>query len=182
MALDPFDPAALRLPQNFAPSAKKLLTTIPVRKPGKQDFIRVCPNPDYRLSPAGIIELKEEGETYLVMPQMVEALVNEFAYADIFLTINRQGVLALWPVKLPGERANEWHRSAAEAAERAMREWIRISANMSLGAYEMVAATVAVPEPEWPEISFTEILRIAFRDRAISSPDHPVVRRLRGAA
>jgi hypothetical protein len=40
---DPFDPAALRLDQSFTegPAVKKLLTTIPVRKPGAQDFVRV---------------------------------------------------------------------------------------------------------------------------------------------
>jgi hypothetical protein len=34
---DPFDPAALRLDQSFTDTVgvKKLLTTIPVRKPGK---------------------------------------------------------------------------------------------------------------------------------------------------
>jgi hypothetical protein len=37
-------------------------------------------------------------------------------------------------------------------------------------------------EPVWPEEPFNELLRIAFRDRIISSPDHPVVKRLRGQA
>ena len=49
-ALDPFDPANLRLSQAFTETAgvKKLLTTIPVRKPGAQDFVRVHPSPEYR--------------------------------------------------------------------------------------------------------------------------------------
>ena len=44
---NPFDPAALRLDQNFADSAgvQKLIVTVPVRKPHKQDFIRVHPDP-----------------------------------------------------------------------------------------------------------------------------------------
>jgi hypothetical protein len=42
-AYDPFDPANLRLDQNFLKmaGAKKLLTTVPVRRPNKQDYIRV---------------------------------------------------------------------------------------------------------------------------------------------
>jgi hypothetical protein len=43
-------------------------------------------------------------------------------------------------------------------------------------ANEWIQAT----EPEWPEVPFGELLRIAFRDRLIESLDHPVLRRLRG--
>jgi len=39
---DPFDPAKLRLTQDFtvATGVKKLLTTVPVRKPGKESFVQ----------------------------------------------------------------------------------------------------------------------------------------------
>jgi hypothetical protein len=43
---------------------QKLLKTVPVRKPNKQDFVRINPDPAYRLSPAAIIELKEDREVY----------------------------------------------------------------------------------------------------------------------
>ena len=60
-------------------------------------------------------------------------------------------------------------------------KWVRIKANMNLGAYEMyVAENEKIPDPTWPELSFDEIIRIAFRDRLIDSPDHPVIKRLRG--
>src|SRR5689334_18596049 len=70
LAPDPFDPAALRLDQAFAETAgvKRLLTTVPVRKPNRQDFVRVHPDPRYQLTPASIIELKEDRETYLARP------------------------------------------------------------------------------------------------------------------
>ena len=156
---------------------------MPVRKPNRQDFVRVHPDPAYRLTPAAIIELKEDREVYLVTPDMASELPGEFAAATLFTTINRQGVLHLWPVKLPGAdgKHNEWHRSAAEAAELAMHRWVRVTANMSLGAYEMFEATGDLPEPAWPELPFPEILKIAFRDRIVDGADHPVVQRLRGA-
>lgn len=37
---DPFDLDALRLPQGFDVSAEKVLMTVPVRKPSRQDFFR----------------------------------------------------------------------------------------------------------------------------------------------
>ena len=91
--LNPFDPAALRLDQSFADSVgvKKHLMTIPVRKPNRQDFVRVHPDPDYRLTPAAIIEVKEDREVYLVTPNMAQDLPGEFAPATLFTAINRQG-------------------------------------------------------------------------------------------
>ena len=182
--LNPFEPEALRLNQSFADTVgvKKRVTTVQVRKPNRQDFVRVQPLPAYRLGPTGIIELKEDREVYLVTPNMAQELPGEFTPANLFTTINRQGVLHLWPVKLPGPdgKHNEWHRSAAEAAELAMTRWIRLTANMSLGAYEIFEATGDLPEPEWPDIPFPEILKIAFRDRIVDRADHPLVQRLRG--
>ena len=63
---------------------------------------------------------------------------------------------------------------------RAMTRWVRIKANMSLGAYEIFEAEGSIPDPVWPDLSFGEIYRIAFRDRLINSPDHPVIKRLHG--
>ena len=180
------DLSKLRLDQSFANTAgvKKLLTTVPVRKPNRQDFVRVHPDPDHRLTPAAIIELKEDRETYLVTPDIALGLPGEFGVATLYTAINRQGVLHLWPVKLPGPdgKHNEWHRSAAEAAERAMHKWVRVNANMSLGAYEISEATGDIPAPQWPGVSFQEVLQVAFRDRIVDKADHPLIRRLRGAA
>jgi hypothetical protein len=70
-SLNPFDNLlALRLDQSYADTVgvKKLLTTVPVRKPNRQDFVRVNPDPAYRLTPAAIIEVKEDREVYLVTP------------------------------------------------------------------------------------------------------------------
>ena len=182
---DPFNPNSLRLGQNFAETVgvKKLLTTVRVHKPNRQEFVRVHPEAAYRLSPAAIIEVKEDREVYLVTPDMAIELPGEFSVATLFTTVNRQNVLSLWPVKLPGSdgKHNEWHRSAAEAAERAMQYWLRVAANMSLGAYEMSVATGNLPEPAWPDLPFDEILKIAFRDHIIDHADHPLVKRLRGA-
>jgi hypothetical protein len=149
---DPFDLTKLRLDQSFVESAgvRKLLTTIPVRKPNPQDFIRVNSAPEYRAALA-IIELKDDREIYLVPPSIAIDLPGEYAMTTIYVAINRQGVTFLWPV-----------------------------ANHSLGAYEMFEAASTIPDPEWPELPFQELLRIGFRDRLIDRLDHAVVKRLRG--
>jgi hypothetical protein len=92
-------------------------------------------------------------------------------------------VLFLWPVRLPGEdgRQLEWHRSGFEAVEMAMKTWVKIQANMGLGAYEVYEASGNLPEPEWPDKPFEELLKTAFKERFIKDMDHAVLKRLRGA-
>ena len=62
----------------------------------------------------------------------------------------------------------------------AMGQWVRLKANMSLGAYEITLAESVMAEPVWPELSFQELVRIAYRDRMVTTLDHAVVKRLRG--
>jgi hypothetical protein len=182
---DPFDPASLRLSQDLAASlgVKKALLAVPVRKPDKSWFVRVHPDESYRLQTA-VIELKEDRETYLVAPPLWASLATEATFSPraLFTAMNRQGVVFLWPVRLPGAdgRIDEWSRTALEAADLAAKGWVRVAANMSLGAYDVFRATGQLGEPEWPDMPFRELLRIAFKDRFISDLDHPVLRRLRG--
>jgi hypothetical protein len=180
---DPFDLASLRLSQDFDDTVgvKKLLRTIPTRKPNTQDFVRTHPSEDYRLL-ARCVDLKDDRELFLVRPEVAHELVGETVVKTLFTAINRQGVLFVWPVSVPALDAKqlEWWRSMREAAEFAMHSWVRVKANMDLGAYEIFEAGSLMADPVWPEISFQEILRIAFRDRIIDRIDHPVVKRLRG--
>jgi hypothetical protein len=163
-------------------NVKKLLTTVPVRKPGPQDFFRVHPKPAYR-SLMAFLKLEDDREFYLVDLQSVPELQNECFIANLFTCITRQGVISLWPVKVPAAegRANDWHTSAAEAANKGMSAWIRMRSNMSLRAYEIFLAENAIPDPEWPDLTFAELYRTAFRDRLINHSNHPVIKRLRGS-
>ncbi len=182
-APDPFDPEALRIGQDFAALAdvKPILATVPVRKPNKQDYVRIHAAEDYQLTTA-LLELKDERETYLIAPDLRHELFGELFPVTIFTAINRQGVVFLWPCKLPDEtgRSNPWHECALEAAARAKTNWTRIAADMSLGAYRIWEASGELPEPEWPEQSLRDLLAIGFKGRYIDTHDHAVLKRLRG--
>jgi hypothetical protein len=183
--LDPFNPANLVLDSGYLTGGgvTKLLTTVPVRKPGKQDFVRVHPAPEYRLCGTAMIELRDERETYLVTPAYAQSLDPQaFSLCNLYLAINRQKVVFLWPVKLPdpSRRANGWHTSALEGAERAMTEWVRLAPNMSLGAYEIFLAQAKLSDPEWPALQLQDFLRLAFKNHFITGADHPVMQRLDG--
>jgi len=180
---DPFNPTNLRLSQLFVETAgvKKLLTTVPVRKPSRQDFVRVHPDPAYREN-FPIIELKDEREEYIVVADLVPALVGEFVTKTLFTAINRQGTVFFWPVRLPSPDGKDldWWRSSREAAELAMKSWIRVRANMNLGANDIFQAESVISDPEWPQLGFWELIKIAFREHLIDRLDHPVIKRLRG--
>lgn len=184
-APDPFDPASLRLSQNFAADCgvKKLLLTVPVKKPPKEWFVRVNPDEAYRLNVA-LLELKEERELYVIDPRILPDLAGEAMIRPrvLFTAVNRQGVVFLWPVNLPGAdgKLDDWSRSALEAAKLAQNAWVRVVADMSLGAYQVFEAGGDLPDPTWPETPFGDLLRIGFRDRLVDSLDHAVLRKLRG--
>jgi hypothetical protein len=182
-ALDPFAPENLRLKQNFAETVgvKKQLVTMPVRKPGPQDFVRVRPGSDWHEN-FPIIELKDDREEFIVTENLVSTLLPEIVFKTLYLAVNRQGVPSFWPVRLPGPdgKDNEYWRSAREAADLATQCWVRVKANTSLGAYDVYRAEGDLGEPEWPELDFWPLIKIAFKDHLITSLDHPVVQRLRG--
>jgi len=181
--LNGIDLNSIRLSSNFEESAgvQKLLLTVPVRKPWCTEFFRVHPSPDYRIG-VGVIELKEERETYLVAGDIAAQLPSEVVPKTIYTCVSRQGVVFLWPVRLPGPdgRLDTWNASASHIAELATRHWLRMLANRRLGAYDVHQATSIPTEPTWPSKSFEELLSIAFRDRYITSDDHAVLRQLRG--
>jgi hypothetical protein len=171
----------LRLSQDplAATGVKKALIRVPVRRP--QEFFRVHPGEDYRLDTA-IIELRDDHEVYLVAPDLRAELFSEIKAVRLFTTITRQGIVALWPCKLPAAdgRSNSWYDTALTAAGLAMTRWIKIIADTSLGGYQPYHGAIDLPEPEWPEQTFAELLKIAFSAFYIDRPDHPVIRRLRG--
>ena len=133
----------------------------------------------------GIFEDKVNREVYLVRRDLWSELAGEVVPACLFLAVNRQGDVFLWPTKLPGEagRTNAWNDSAPAAARLAETvKWVRIAANMGAGMYDTLEAAGELSEPTWPELSFPQILRLCFQGRFIESVEHPVIRALRGLA
>lgn len=182
---DPFDPMSLRITGDSGIRFEKPLHTIPLRKPGKQEYFRVCPDEDFSGDFWGIDFEQDKGsELYIVAEACCDLVTGQVHARRIFTCISRDGVIFLWPVKLPGDgetRFRSWPESALILAEEAKQLWCgQMHGNMHLGAYEWIQAQGDLGEPKWPDKTFTELLTIAFRDRVINSADHPVIRRLNG--
>ena len=131
-----------------------------------------------------VIELKEDREVYFVSPELWPALAGEstFSPRQLVRAVSRDGTPFLWPIRLPGPdgKLDSWSQSTTEAAILAQTSWVRVAANMALGAYDLFEATGIDAEPNWPRESMSELLRVAFRGKLIEEMDHPVLRRLRG--
>ena len=179
-----FDIEELRLDPSYLqdPMAKQVITEIPVRRPPKQAFFRV--HPTYHMT-AGVLELEEDRETYILTPRVIAAMATkEHSVVTLRFYVTRQGAYGIWPLKLPNPegRKIEWHTSALSAAACSVHEWIRLTPNQSLGKYVIVQATEKLSEPEWPELSFQQIVDIGFRGKVINSLDHIVLKKLSGRA
>src|SRR4051812_31450378 len=75
---DPFDPANLRLTQNFGQigGVRRQIFTVPVRKPTKEEFVRVHSDPAYTLDTL-ILELKDSRESYIIDQTLWGELATE---------------------------------------------------------------------------------------------------------
>jgi hypothetical protein len=180
---NPFDPRNLTLPVDYTSViGEKVLATVPCHKPDKFWFVRVRPGPEWRVL-AATIYLREEGDTFLVHPELVPELREYVKPTLLYLAQNRQGVAFIWPCRMPdpnGRRRDEWAASAHRAAAMAEERWVRVAADMSLGSYVVTVAPEGLPEPEWPAKSFAELLEICFRDTFVKDRNHTVLRTLRG--
>jgi len=183
-SINPFDDIdSLRVKQDFAQAAgRKALTIVPVRRPGKQTFVRVRSEPEYRRTYA-ILEMIEERELYVVASSMQGEFLHGVTSRTFYTAMTRQGTLFLWPVKNPdpGSIGASWAASDHINAREAMTRWVRTEANKEAGCWELFPAEGELPEPEWPDYPFEKIMEAAFRERPIiRSFDHPVIKRLRG--
>ncbi len=184
---DPFDPSSLRLGSDYSEGlgVRKVITTIPNRKPNKTEWFRVRPGNEWRLQTA-VLELEKgvERTTYLVAPDLWPDLFGEISPALLLTCVSRTGDLFMWRIKLPGPdgRANTWTESAIQIAMAAETNWCRMKADTTNGIYTHLESKNDLSEPKWPGLTFSEMLKIAFRDRMIDSANHPVLRDLRGDA
>lgn len=183
---DPFDLDALRAAPDLDDIAvEKILTTVPVKRPGRDQFFRVHSGSEFTLD-TYVLEHESDMDhtTYLVAPSLWPQLADHLRKVRLFTAIDKRGNVFLWPAKLPtadgNASARSWQQSALHAAEQAKTLWVKIQGNKPIGAYDIIVAKGDLGDPSWPDHSLQELIKIAFRDRFIESLDHPVVREING--
>ena len=146
------------------------------------EFFRIRPGNGYQLSVAVIEEVEGMNKTlWLIYPSLLQKLSDEVSYFVLRLAVNHVGIPFLWPLKISRDGgSNSWNQSTMIAAEAATKKWVRIRPNCQVGQYDIIVAKNNPLEPIWPDMSFQEILKSAFKGRIITDYNHPLLRQLRG--
>lgn len=175
------DLAALGRPIDEIVPSEKILTSLPVRKPKRDEWIRLHPEIHAR---AYVYEARDDHSWYVVLPEVVEPMIDVVRYVQLHLALNYSGSTFVWPVPVPTERkAHRAHITAFAGAEQATREWVRVS--WGENEYDIYRRSSAKIEPAWPSEITTpgQMLRFAAKAggfEVIDSIDHPVVKNLQG--
>lgn len=175
----------LRLNSNYSDivCGTPVLTTVTVGKPPKAHFFRVSPDPDHQ-AVFVLLDGSKLGADgmYAISPEIAAEIPDHVRAYQLRLAVTTFDVSYLVPIPLPGAdgRRNVWHVSLGQAVTLAESDWIRISANTMRGAYDVFRALSQTQEPKWPDLSFDQLLELAFRDRLILNREHPLLAQLRG--
>jgi len=180
---NPFDPQKLRIGQRFGESqdVRRVLVTVPIQRPHRQAFVRTHPDAEMWIEVA-LLEVREDRQTFLISPELAPYLPGEAVAKVLIPTITIHGHVFLWPIRLPDEqgRLDEWNETAFRAAELAKSKWVRLTANMGAGTYDVLEARGQFADPVWPDLTLESFLELGFKGRVITNLDHPVLKRLRG--
>jgi hypothetical protein len=157
------------------------LAHIYVRRPKKDEYFKVNPDPTMTLTTLTWTD-PDEGDVYFVTPSARDIMAESGRVVTLMLCQSRQRVNFIWPVSADTRSGGGrgWAESARAAALIAQTRWIKIRGDRPSGMYQVFEAADQAGTPEWPERAFSDLLKLGFKDRLISSSDHPVVRRLQG--
>jgi len=186
---DLLDPALMRAAVGPSIEVETIATGISLRKPRKSEWFQANPDPELTMI-TRLLEhqVEDEKSWYYVYQPVLDALAmsdvsHTTKLVQIFTCINRRGAVFLWAQPVPGPEGTpgrSWHKSALEVAASAMTGWVSMEGDKANGTYRFHKPLGVLPDPEWGAISFRELIRLAFRDRTITSGDHKVIRDLRG--
>jgi hypothetical protein len=188
---NPWDLTAARNRQKKDRRVKVITNYSVASRPGKGQFFRVNPDPDYQIPSLLYLAKDDNGmdrDIYFVDWNFAdEVLATEYATffqpVNLYLAIERHKTKPyIHYVKRPheGEKDNEWWESARYIVEVASADWIQPYTPLGGRGYDYHPRQVEIPDPDWPETPFGEILQIAFRGRFIDSWEHEIMKDLQG--
>jgi hypothetical protein len=172
---------ALRKDQKQTVQRQAVLVNVKVSKPPKDTFFR-C-HRTLRLEGARVVQEKgTDRTTHFVTPAMKDypKLVSHISHVDLVLTCTwPSGDFLLWPVPV-STKFPVW-KSARKACELAVDKWTSMAWSEQKKDYQIEVAESVDHEPEWPNKTFNELLRLGFDEgRIIDTAEHAYVLQLRG--
>jgi len=174
---DPFDLDNLIVEPDYAPVGEREISRIKVKRPGDQTWFRT--HPEYEIC-IMLFEYINDEKIYVVTAPMQPYFQGLGRKHLVYPYISSNGVLALWPVKLPNDSGelHSYPESAHDCARKARKQWIRIESDRHASQYVPVPLKRQKDDLKWPEFSESKWLKLGFKDQLIDSLDHPIVQEL----
>jgi hypothetical protein len=172
---------------NLAP-VDRPIRTVPIRPINTRGkFIRVHPEPAYSIA-VPLVESQDEtdNELYLIHGSLQLDLENEPEIRNHRLYVclslrSRNPFLIAVKMAGPDGKLSTWSRSAFAALDKAKTTWSRIFTVRETSSYrDEPSKSKNLPEPVWPSISMRDLVNLAFKDRIITSWNHPILKQYRG--
>ena len=182
---DPFALDKIRVSQSFHENVgvRQRLLSCDVRKPNRNEFVRVRTPVDAWSITVGTVDDPLTRDSYLVDQPLHAEVPDLIKMPVLTLAISRLSqVPFLWAVNIPAN-TSRWYETAVGCLKLAEGEWVRVSSDLSAGAYVPYVATGNLPDPKWPEgdgVELKDFLKLAFQSRFVTSIDHPLLQQLRG--
>lgn len=150
---------------------------IEVRHPRAGEWFRVRPGVERGASTLALRDAGT-GDVYLVVRELWPALGAALTPVCLRAWTNLTGRLTVWPIGLPALEggAELVLRSPAIVAEVAEKKWCALRNNPDGPGVILSTSRADLPEPEWPDVPFIDIVELAFRGLLITDLDHPVLR------
>jgi hypothetical protein len=144
-------------------------------RPRAQEWVRCHPEPE-RVRYFHAIKDQKANRLFVVNPRMLSLVGSQAKLYRVRQAISTDGELYLWPAPVEGRLESDiTHFNAQQAA---LNRWIRIEWGGK--AFVAVEPQGDLGEPEWPELTFREVLEMGLAGHLINNENHPFIKRLLG--
>ena len=180
------DIEALRQTATIKVSRRIITVNVSVGKPKNSVYFRCHPDPQFSLDASIIVDAEKNEDIYFVTPKMLNHHVITPRLRRVTLAVVYAwpgGNISIWPVPYSEESRIACWKTARAAYERSLTEWVQLVWNADRRDYDLAVAEGINTEPPWPaDLNLSNLLKLGFAEKIISSPEHPYVMQLRGLA
>jgi hypothetical protein len=159
---------------------KESASVVSSGKPKKELYIRFHPDDDFYLPSYIWAESDDSRKMYYIPNDLwtLEDLQGGLRAVILAPWLGADGSLGLWAASA-SSAAGDWYTSAQEVLEIGRKEWIRMQTDNKEKIYRYFRPKNPIPDRQWPELSFGEILKRAFGSRVVTDENHELIRKLR---
>jgi hypothetical protein len=174
------DLAKLELPETeLLQTATAASTTVPFRKPRKDEWFRVNPDPTTMRTFLIYEDSSNNNKPYIVTAAAQAIMEPVSRKRIVYVAINRNNEMFLSPV---GVGDDAWSISSRSGHQAALSAWVRLTSSRDKGEYVTTTATFA-NAPVFPPMTLNDLLRSAFGAAGvISDLNHHIVLNMLGVA